>query len=103
MTPYVIDNKKQLTIYLLFILGIIISFGLGCVFGYQIANTESMLAPTPVIEQSSETDSATDEIMEGDKVIEDTKKSGDESSIKQKKSDNQQNSKIHIYIIIIGG
>ena len=75
MTPYVIDNRKQLTIYLLFILGIIISFGLGCVFGYQIANTESMISKAPAIEQSTETDS-TDDAMEGDQVIEDTKKPG---------------------------
>ena len=93
MTPYVIDNRKQLTIYLLFILGIIISFGLGCVFGYQIANTESMLAPTPVIEQSAEADSVTDEVMEGDKVIEDTKKPDNKSAVEKKKSNNQQSRK----------
>ncbi|MCW8909034.1 MAG: SPOR domain-containing protein [Gammaproteobacteria bacterium] len=91
MTPYVIDNRKQLTIYLLFILGIIGSFILGCVFGYQMANTELMIAPAAVVEQTIEP--VTDESMEGDKVIEDTKKSDNRTPIEQKKNDKQENSK----------
>ena len=98
MTPYVIDKQKQLTIYLLFVLGIIISFGLGFVFGFKIANPGSMLDSLPAIEQPAEAEqpveeNTTDETDDSKKKPDETidKKSQEEKASDQKKTVSQTN------------
>ncbi|MDH5471931.1 MAG: SPOR domain-containing protein [Gammaproteobacteria bacterium] len=94
MTPYVIDKQKQLTIYLLFILGIIVSFGLGFVFGYQASNMESLIWPPPIVEQqSTESEAVTDEQGEENKAEDDTIKQEDKNPVEEKKSAKEVNDK----------
>lgn len=84
MTPYVIDKQKQLTIYIFFVLAIIISFGLGFVFGYQMTNIKSIILPDSVTEQSEVDTPATDEANKNEPA-EDVKKT-DADTQDQKKN-----------------
>jgi len=68
MNPYVIDKQKQVAIYILFAIGVIFSFVLGFVFGFQLASTGSIAGvlsqqSVPAIEQI---DNKVDELSDAD-------------------------------------